>query len=158
VTYPWKALDKGYNFSLDLILIRGLHAKLWAPKVAEVPVVRISGLPFGNPGTKWHSGVGLVAMHIGYYKGESGVSPKFGPWWVLWVCVCLWLVNAPKCCNYPLTNLLFGLYRSMWVFEVLVNLPSPILKLQHTPLPLKCCEPGNAPKLLFLPLYSPLDL
>jgi hypothetical protein len=30
VTYRWKALDKGYNFTLDLISIGGLHAKLWA--------------------------------------------------------------------------------------------------------------------------------
>jgi hypothetical protein len=27
-TYPWKALDEGYNFALDLIVIRGLHTKL----------------------------------------------------------------------------------------------------------------------------------
>jgi hypothetical protein len=32
-TYRWKALDKGYNFALDLIAIKGLHAKLWAPKL-----------------------------------------------------------------------------------------------------------------------------
>ncbi len=44
-TYRWKALDKGYNFSLDLITIRGLHAKLCASKVARVLVVKISGLP-----------------------------------------------------------------------------------------------------------------
>jgi len=40
-TYCWKVLDKGYNFALDLISIRGLHTKLWALKVAEVLVVRI---------------------------------------------------------------------------------------------------------------------
>jgi hypothetical protein len=27
-TYHLKALDKGYNFAVDLISIRGLHAKL----------------------------------------------------------------------------------------------------------------------------------
>jgi hypothetical protein len=35
-TYRWKALDEGYNFALDFISIGGLHAKLWAPKVAGV--------------------------------------------------------------------------------------------------------------------------
>jgi len=35
-TYHWKALNKGYNFFLDLILIKGLHAKLWAPKVVSL--------------------------------------------------------------------------------------------------------------------------
>jgi hypothetical protein len=44
-TYCWKALDEGYNFSLDFIAIRGLHKKLCALKVARVPVVTISGLP-----------------------------------------------------------------------------------------------------------------
>jgi len=28
--------------------------------------------------------------------GKVVASPKFGPWWVLWVCVYLWLVRAPK--------------------------------------------------------------
>jgi hypothetical protein len=35
-TYPWKALDKGYIFALNLTSIRGLHTKLWASKVAEI--------------------------------------------------------------------------------------------------------------------------
>jgi hypothetical protein len=43
-TYCWKALDKNYNFALDLTLIEGLHDKLWASKVPEVPISRISGL------------------------------------------------------------------------------------------------------------------
>jgi hypothetical protein len=36
-TYYWKALDDGYNFSLDLISIRGLHTKLWAPQSRGSP-------------------------------------------------------------------------------------------------------------------------
>ncbi len=54
VTYHWKALNEGYNFALDLIAIRGLHAKLWAPNVARVPIVGIPGLPLGSLGTKCH--------------------------------------------------------------------------------------------------------
>jgi hypothetical protein len=46
VKYHWKAINEGYNFSLDLIAIGGLHRKLCALKVARVPVVGISGLPF----------------------------------------------------------------------------------------------------------------
>jgi hypothetical protein len=30
------------------------------------------------------------------------------------------------------------------MIELLVNLPSPIPKLQHAPLPTKCCEPKSA--------------
>jgi hypothetical protein len=48
-TYHWKTLDKGYNFTFDLVSIGGLHTKLWAPKIAEVPTLGILGLPFGNP-------------------------------------------------------------------------------------------------------------
>ncbi len=40
-TYHWKALDKGYDFSLNPISIEGLHTKLWAPKVAGVPTLGI---------------------------------------------------------------------------------------------------------------------
>ncbi len=62
-TYHLKNLDKGYNFSSDLISIKGMHAKLWASKVAKVPVVGISGLPLGNPETKWHLGAYPVTKH-----------------------------------------------------------------------------------------------
>jgi hypothetical protein len=51
-TYCWKALDEDYDFALDFISIGGLHAKLWTPKVAGVPVVKISGLPLGSPETR----------------------------------------------------------------------------------------------------------
>jgi hypothetical protein len=44
-TYLLKALNEGYNFALELILIRGLQEKLWASKIAEVPILGISGLP-----------------------------------------------------------------------------------------------------------------
>jgi hypothetical protein len=29
-------------------------------------------------------------------RGKVVASPKFGPWWVLWVHVCSWFVHAPK--------------------------------------------------------------
>jgi hypothetical protein len=73
-TYHWKALDEGYNFSLDLISIGGLHTKLWPRKVARVPILGISGLPFENPRTKCHLDVSLVERHKVYCKG--------GRWWL----------------------------------------------------------------------------
>jgi hypothetical protein len=76
LTYHWKALNKGYNFALDLIAIGGLHAKLCAPKFAGVRVVQILGLPFGNLGTKSHLDVVPVERHIVYYKGEGGGFPQ----------------------------------------------------------------------------------
>jgi hypothetical protein len=79
-TYRWKALDEGYNFALDLIVIRGLHTKLCASKVAKVLVVRISGLLLGSPKTKSHLDVAPMENCRVYYKGEGGASPKSGLW------------------------------------------------------------------------------
>jgi hypothetical protein len=42
-TYHWKTLDEGYNFTLNLITIKGLHANLCAPKVVEIPTMGIPG-------------------------------------------------------------------------------------------------------------------
>jgi hypothetical protein len=46
------------------------------PKVARVPTLGISGVPFGRPGTKCHLDAGLVTNHKVYYKGESGGFPQ----------------------------------------------------------------------------------
>jgi hypothetical protein len=92
-------------------------------------------------------------------RGKVVASPKFGPWWVLrvlWVRVCPWFIRAQKCSNYAVTNVLFSLCRSVWVIDLLVNLPNPIPKLQHALLPSKCCEPRSVPQLP-IPLSSPLD-
>jgi hypothetical protein len=87
---------RGLNFVSDLISIEGLHAKLWAPKIPRVLVVRISGLPLGSLETKWHLGAGPMVRHKIYYKGEGGGFPKFGLWWVLWIRICSWLVLTSK--------------------------------------------------------------
>jgi hypothetical protein len=96
VTYRWNAFDDGYNFASNLISIKALHTKLWTFKVARSLTMGIPGLPLGNAGTKWHLGGGPMAMHKVYYKGEGGGFPQSGLWWVLWVCVCPWLIHAPK--------------------------------------------------------------
>jgi len=75
-TYCWKALNKGYNFALDLISIKGLHTKLYGPKVMGVLTLEISGLPFGSLGTKCHLDVGLVERQRVYYKGEGDGFPQ----------------------------------------------------------------------------------
>jgi hypothetical protein len=75
-TYCWKVVDEGYNFTLDLISIIGLHTKLWGPKVARVPTLGISRLPFESFRIKCHLDVGLIERHIIYYKGENGDFPQ----------------------------------------------------------------------------------
>jgi hypothetical protein len=75
-TYCWEALNKGYNFALNITLIKGLHTKLWASKVMGVPILGISRLPLGSLKTKWHLGASNVARHKEYYKGEDGGFPQ----------------------------------------------------------------------------------
>jgi hypothetical protein len=38
-------MDEGYNFVLNIILIKGFHDKLWASKVLGIPILGISKLP-----------------------------------------------------------------------------------------------------------------
>ncbi len=95
-TCRWKALNKGYNFASDLISIRGLHAKLWGPKVTGVPTLVISGLPLGSPGTKSQLDVGPVGNHRVYYKGEGGGFPQVRAVVSLVSSSCPWLVLTPK--------------------------------------------------------------
>ncbi len=75
-TYRWEVLDEGYNFAIDLIVIEGLHTRLWRSKVAKVLTLVISRLPLGNLGTKSHLDVGFVEKHRVYYKGEGGGFPQ----------------------------------------------------------------------------------
>ncbi len=90
MTYRWKALDEGYDFASNVILIEGLHTKLSAPKVVGVITLGISGLSLGSPGTKCHLGVGPMAMHKVYYKGEGG---GFSQVWAV-MSLCLPIVHS----------------------------------------------------------------
>ncbi len=63
---------QGLQFCFRSHLNRSLHAKLWAHKIMGVPVVKMLGLPLGNPETKCHLDVGLVEKYKVYYKGEGG--------------------------------------------------------------------------------------
>ncbi len=82
--YCWKALNDGYNFVLNFTSIKGLHTKLWAPKVT------------------WVLGQNDIWVHVlcssteYTIRGKVVAFPKFGMWWVLWVRVCPWLIRAPK--------------------------------------------------------------
>jgi hypothetical protein len=79
-TYHWKALNEGYNFTLNLIVIEGLDRKLYAFKVAGVLVGGILGLLLGSPRTKIHLDVAPVESCIIYYMGEGGASLESRPW------------------------------------------------------------------------------
>jgi hypothetical protein len=51
-TYHSKALNKDYNFALDLTSIEGMHTKLWASKVVGVLILGVLEFPLGSPRTK----------------------------------------------------------------------------------------------------------
>jgi hypothetical protein len=137
VTYCWKDLDKGYNFALDLIIIRGFHAKLCAPKVVTVLVVGISRLPLGSPETKSHLNVAPMERCIVYYKGEGGGFPQ--------VQAVLSLMSPRLPVVSPSTKNALTMHWPPCVgfVQVRVNswslsiLPSPILEFQHAFLPLQ---------------------
>jgi hypothetical protein len=120
-TYRWKVLDKGYNFSLDLIVIEALHKKLCTLKVAGVLADGISGLPLGSPGTKSHLDVAPVERCKVYYKGEGGGFPQVravvslvcpgGPWFVL----------APKVLQLCTNHFVLVLCRPVWVNKLVTS-------------------------------------
>jgi hypothetical protein len=125
-TYCWNFFDKGCNFDSNLTSIAGLHTKLWASKVVGVPILGILRLSLGSPGTKWHLGAGLVAKHIVYYKGEGGGFPSsLGCGESCESMFARGLSVHQRCFSCTLTNLLFGLCRSVWVIDLLINLPNP---------------------------------
>jgi hypothetical protein len=80
------------QFYFRLHCIRGLHTKLWDPKVAGVPTWGISGL-------RGQNAIWMLASWRGTkytIRGKVVASAKFGPWWILWVRGCMWFVLAPK--------------------------------------------------------------
>jgi hypothetical protein len=113
--YRWKVLNVGYNFASNLTSIAGLHKKLWASKVARVPILRISRLLR----EKWHYDVTPMAIHKEYYKGEGDVFPQVRVMVSIEFMYCHDSSMHQKCSNYALTNLLFDLCISIWIIYLL---------------------------------------
>jgi hypothetical protein len=106
-TYLWKALDEGYKCFLNLTSIRGLKKKLWPSKVVRIPILGISGL--STWGVRGQNDIWVQAPWPNIenvIKGKVVASPEFG---LRWICVCPWLVHAPKVLQ-PHTNQLVVLF------------------------------------------------
>jgi hypothetical protein len=71
-TWRWKALNKSYNFGLELVPIRVRGEELWPSKIPRLQPGTISGLQLGSPGKKSHSDVVSEVRHKEYYMGEDG--------------------------------------------------------------------------------------
>jgi hypothetical protein len=67
----------------------------------------------GVPGLKRHLGAGFVTRQREYYKVVA--PPKSGPWWVLWVRICPWLVHAPKMLQLCINQLI------VWFVQIHAN-------------------------------------
>jgi hypothetical protein len=131
-----------------------MHAKLWHPKVAGIPTLAILGFPLGSPGTKSHLDVGPMERCRIYYKGESGGFPQVRAM-VSLVCLCYpWFVLAPKMFQLRINKLVWVLGRLLWVSEACQLFLVPSRSSNTLLYPSKCCELGNVPRLLFLPLFS----
>jgi len=88
-------------------------------------------------------------------RGKVVASPKFKPWWVLWVQVCPWLFLAPKVLKLCINQLVVWFVQvcvSNWCLSLFLV---SISELHHAPLPPKCCEPKNVPQFFTLPLFPP---
>jgi hypothetical protein len=145
-THHGKVFDKGYNFSLDLIAIRGLYMKLCALKVAGVPIVGISGLPLGSLGIKSHLDVAPMESCRVYYMGEGDGFLR------VWAVMNLVNLESPVAClstkgaiESELTNLLVGWMHIRVSNWKLVTFPSPIPEPHHALLPLLVLRTRNVP-------------
>jgi hypothetical protein len=80
-------------------------------------------------------------------RGKVVVSPKFGPWWILWIHVCLWLIRAWKVFQLCTSQLVVWLCRSVWIIDSLITHPSPHPGVLTCPAPLppKCYELRSIP-------------
>jgi hypothetical protein len=97
---------QGLQLFSNLILIRGLHVKLWGPKVAKIPTL-----------TKYHLDVGLMERHKVYYKGEGDGFPQVWAMVSLVSPSCLWLVLTRKVLQLCTNHFVLVLCKSMWVVE-----------------------------------------
>jgi hypothetical protein len=98
---------------LDLIVIEGLHVKLWAPKVVGVLTLGISRLPLGSARTKSHLDVAPTERCIVYYKGEDGGFPQVQAVVSLVTTSCPWFVLASKVFQLCTNHLVLVLRRSV---------------------------------------------
>ncbi len=113
MAYCWKALDKGYNFSLELIAIGGLNTKLCSPKLWNPNNGNFETPIWESQDEKSHLDVALVEKRRVYYKREGGGLPQ------VWAVVslvnlnCPWLILAPKVLQLCTNHLVLVLCRSM---------------------------------------------
>jgi hypothetical protein len=114
-TYHCKFFNKGYNFTLDLIAIRGLHKMLCTFKVTRAPIIGISELPLGSAETKktilmwppWRAA--KYTIRGGFPQVQAVVN--------LVCSSCLWLILTPKVLQLCTDHFVLVSCRSVWMIE-----------------------------------------
>jgi hypothetical protein len=95
-------------------------------RVPILGISRILGLSTWEFWGKWHLGATPMASHKEYYKRKGGVfSPNPSHDQSCEFVYAHGLFVHQKCSNYALTDLLFGLCRSIWIIDPLIIHPSP---------------------------------
>ncbi len=65
-----------YKFGSDLVPIGGRGEELRSLKVPGVQIGTVSGLHFGSPGKKCHSGASAAEWHKEYYREDGGDTSR----------------------------------------------------------------------------------
>jgi hypothetical protein len=71
-------------------------------------------------------------------RGKVVASPKFRPWWILWVHVNLWLICAPKMIQLCTNQLDVWLCKFVWIIDSFITCLNPCLGTPACPLSSKC--------------------
>jgi len=148
-TYRWKELQLCFRSHLN----PRFACKVMGLQSCESPSWHDFGTPTRESQEKTHLDVGPVERCRVYYKGEGGGFPQVRAVVSLVCPCCPWLVLAPKVFQLCTNHLVWVVCRPVWVSEAcqLFLVPS---RSSNTPFyPSKCCELGNVPRLLPLPLF-----
>ncbi len=114
-TYHWKAQSKVYIRSYG------------PPKCRKSQFWKLRDFQFGSPETNdiWMQPPWVITNNT--IKGKVVATPKSGPWWVVWVCVCSWFFFAPKVLQLCTNQLVVWFCKSMWIVDPFFILHSPHL-------------------------------
>jgi hypothetical protein len=127
-----KDLDKSYKFSSDLISIEVWKKIYGPPKLRESQFWNFQDFNLGILG---QNDIRVLALWPGTknnIRGKWWLPPSSGHGES---CESVFTRDeyVHKKCSNALTNLLFGLWRSVWIIDLLVTPPSPHLRAQAHP-------------------------
>ncbi len=116
-TYHWKNLEKATTVLQTSSQSEVCTQSYGPPKSWKSQLWEFQDSHLGVPG---QNDIWVLVLWLGTkytIRGKVVASPKSGPWWVLWVWVCPWLVLPPKvfqlCINQLVVLFCVGPYEWM---------------------------------------------